>query len=214
MKLLKYRKNIFSQNGEDGVIEEILKRLNIKYGKFVEFGAWDGIYLSNTFNLLKNKNWEGFYIESDVEKFDKLKTLKNYFDNKLIIANEKVLQSGESSLDNILKKYTNFDKNFELLSIDIDSFDYQVWEGLTNYEPIIVIIEVNSSVHPPFEQIHIDSKTQGTSIISMIKLGKRKGYTLVCHTGNCIFVKDNYLNLINLEKEYIDRPELMHLKMP
>ena len=52
----KYRKNFFSQNGEDGVISEILKRLNLKSKEkwCCEFGAWDGIHGSNTFNLVKN----------------------------------------------------------------------------------------------------------------------------------------------------------------
>jgi len=40
--LLRYRKDYYSQNGEDGVIEEILKRIGIKQGYFVDVGAWDG----------------------------------------------------------------------------------------------------------------------------------------------------------------------------
>ena len=52
-----YKKNIYSQFGEDGIIEEILKRLKNKINKTcVEFGAWDGIHLSNTYNLIKNHN--------------------------------------------------------------------------------------------------------------------------------------------------------------
>lgn len=213
MDLLSYRKNIFSQNGEDGVIEELLKRLNITKGKFVEFGAWDGIYLSNTFNLLKNKNWEGFYIESDEQKFEYLKELKNIFPQRLFILNKKVDYSGENILDNLIEKHTNFPKTFELLSIDIDSFDYQVWKSVKKYAPIIVVVEVNSSICPPFEQVHVNSNRQGSSIMSMIKLGEEKGYKLVCHTGNCIFVKNEYIHSINLEKEYILFPEKMHIKM-
>ena len=62
--LINFRKNLYSQDGEDGVIEEIFKRLSINKGTFVEFGAWDGKYLSNTFALLQ-KNWAGVYIEGD-----------------------------------------------------------------------------------------------------------------------------------------------------
>ena len=61
----KYRKNKYSQNGEDGVLQEILKRLNIKKGWVCEFGAWDGKHLSNTFNLVEKKNFQAVYIEGN-----------------------------------------------------------------------------------------------------------------------------------------------------
>lgn len=51
--LIAYQKNITSQNGKDGIIEEICKRFKIQSGNFVEFVTWDGKYLSNTYNLLK-----------------------------------------------------------------------------------------------------------------------------------------------------------------
>ena len=46
----KFKKNIYSQNGEDGILQELLKKLNLeKNGWCCEFGAWDGIYLCNTY---------------------------------------------------------------------------------------------------------------------------------------------------------------------
>ncbi len=44
--LLDYGKNVYSQTGEDGVIEKILDILPDRDSWCVEFGAWDGVHLS------------------------------------------------------------------------------------------------------------------------------------------------------------------------
>jgi hypothetical protein len=71
----KYAYNVHSQNGEDGIIQELLNRLKISSGWVCEFGAWDCIKLSNTFNLIKN-GFNGVLIEGDARKYkDLLKTV-------------------------------------------------------------------------------------------------------------------------------------------
>ena len=61
-----YKKNTFSQFGEDGIIEEIFKRLSdVSDKRCCEFGAWDGKLLSNTCNLITNHNYEAILIEAD-----------------------------------------------------------------------------------------------------------------------------------------------------
>ena len=58
-----FKKNIYSQNGEDGILEEVLKKLDLKKnGWCCEFGAWDGKHGSNTFNLVKNLSHPNFYL--------------------------------------------------------------------------------------------------------------------------------------------------------
>ena len=55
MKLIDYKNNIYSENGEDGILEKIFSLLSpvLDDNKWcVEFGAWDGKYASNTFRLI------------------------------------------------------------------------------------------------------------------------------------------------------------------
>jgi roadblock/LC7 domain-containing protein len=191
-----YARDVFSQNGEDGIVEELLKRLDINSGYVCEFGAWDGIYLSNTFNLIQ-KGFKGVFIEGDKDKFqDLLKTCKNY--PNIIPINAYVDYEGENTLDNILQK-TDIPFDFELLSIDIDSFDYHVWRSLKLYRPKIVIIEINSGINTNNEEhIHTPDKYQGTAFRPTFNLGIEKGYKFVCHTGNMIFVRNDLFDKLNV----------------
>ena len=89
----KYKKNYFSESGEDGVILELLKRIKLSKRKLwcCEFGAWDGVRGSNTFHLVKNFNYNAVYIEGDGNRFkDLLKTQKKY--KNIIALNEYVSQ--------------------------------------------------------------------------------------------------------------------------
>ncbi len=193
----KYQKDIYSQNGEDGIIEELLKRLNISDGWVCEFGAWDGIYLSNTFNLI-TKGFKGVFIEGDENKYiDLIKTVNKYPNitpiNAFVDHNDSIY-----SLDNLLAK-TPIPYDFDILSIDIDSYDYQVWQSLKNYKPKIVIIEINSSVNTNnLIHIHETNKYQGTGFRPMFNLGLEKGYKFVLHTGNMIFIDEKYFDQINI----------------
>lgn len=64
-KLYEYHRDVYSQNGEDGIIEHIFEKLGINGGVLLEIGAWDGFYLSNTANIWsKNKNFKSVLIES------------------------------------------------------------------------------------------------------------------------------------------------------
>jgi hypothetical protein len=121
--LYKYRKNYFSQNGEDGVLEEILSRLDIKSGWCVEFGAWDGKTFSNTFHLLQSSDWRGIGIEGDAGKFEELAHTAHETDGRLIPLNAYVSTVGSNTLDSLLGT-TELPVDFDVLSIDIDSRGY------------------------------------------------------------------------------------------
>jgi len=201
-----FKKKFYSQNGEDGIIEEILNR----FGKDIdytccEFGAWDGIYLSNVYNLVKNKGYKALYIEADKKKFDKL---KNNFEGKNVITvNKHVSFEGKDKLDEILLE-NNFNINFDLLSIDIDGNDYHIFNSLEKFKPKIILIEFNPLI--PNEVEFINKKdmkiNQGSSALSLYNLAKKKGYTLVAATEvNLFFIHNNFVKkIINTQDAKID----------
>lgn len=202
----KYRKNIRSQNGEDGVTLEILKRLKIDKGWFCEFGAWDGKFLSNT-HMLIPRGWQGVYIEGDKNKYSELvKNVKSHKD-KIYPICAYITAKGKNSLDAILA-HTPLPHDFEILSIDIDGDDYFVWKNLKNYKPKIVIIEVNSGYSPNVE-ITSTKNNKGTSFYSMVQLGKKKGYSPVYHTGNIFFVRKDCIKNLGLTENELRDPKTL-----
>lgn len=195
-----YAKNIYSQNGEDGIIKEILARLKINDGWVCEFGAIDGMYLSNTFALVE-RGFSAVFIEADRKEYTKLLDTALKYPKITPIQAHVDHNNTQNSLDNILKK-TDIPKDFEVLSIDIDSFDYDVWKSLKNYKPKIVIIEINSTVDTDNAlHIHTPNICQGTGFRPMHNLGTEKGYTFVLHTGNMIFVRSDLFNKLEIKYE-------------
>jgi len=182
--ILDHRNNVFSQNGEDGVIEYILDKLNITSGTCCEFGAWDGKHLSNTFNLIKNKEWKGLYIEGDESKYkDLLETCKEYPN----ITPVQKFVTGDNLDDIILNN--DFPEDLDLLSIDVDSIDYEIWKGLKKVRPKLVIIEPSNST--PLWEKNVSYDGHGASPFLIKQLAKEKGYTFLCTTGNLFFVRDD-----------------------
>ncbi|WP_377806243.1 hypothetical protein ABNQ38_06050 (plasmid) [Azospirillum sp. A29] len=207
-----YGENKYSQNGEDGIIAEILLRLRISSGNFCEFGAWDGIHLSNTYSLAE-AGWSGVYIEGDAEKYKDLVTTCSKLPGQKVLP---VLAFVSPDIpgrrvDDILSK-TAMPKDFDILSIDIDSCDYQIWASIKEYLPKIVIIEVNSTLPPPVRYIH-GEEISGSSFMAIADLAKEKGYTVVCHTGNAICVRSDLVDALELPEELINDPSLAYISI-
>jgi hypothetical protein len=181
-----YMANHYSQNGEDGILSEIFNRLKIDVGCCVEFGAWDGIYLSNTRHFLEH-GWSGLLIEGDSSMFGKLVANCAGFAGRVICLQEWVAADGDKSLDSILRG--RVPQEFELLSIDIDGGDYYIFESLVEHRPMVVVIEINSSYPPEQEVLPVKGAKRGCSFLAMKKLGEAKGYVALCHTGNMIFIR-------------------------
>jgi hypothetical protein len=207
-----FRHNVYSQNGEDGIIVEILRRfasagVNLA-GMCVEFGAWDGKYLSNTFNLVEQSLTRVVCIECDPEKYKDLEATARMHPAVMPVCARIGTEPGERLLDDVLAEQ-RMPTDFDILSIDIDSYDFQVFHSLTRYRPKIVIVEVESSFPPGVFLIHSPPQVQGSSFSAMLALGITKGYRLVCHVGNMIFVRDDLFDAIALPVIFQKMPELL-----
>jgi hypothetical protein len=96
---------------------------------------------------------------------------------------------------------TDIPEDFDVLSIDIDGNDYYVWEATVEYKPKVVIIEFNPTIPNSVEFVQPKDfcVTQCSSILSITKLAKSKGYELVAATkNNAIYVDAKYFDLFGI----------------
>jgi len=182
-------KKIYSQNGEDGFLMSLFDEIGTTTKKFVEIGIEDGTEC-NTRNLVENFGWSGAMIEGNKEWANKAITF--YKKYPVTVYNNFVTTRNINYF---------LEEGLDLLSIDIDSNDWWIWEAV-RFKPRVVIIEYNSSFgkrfitvpHTHTERIekYPDWLYHGASLNAMVKLGKVKGYKLVYANGtNAVFVRND-----------------------
>lgn len=200
-----YARNVHSQYGEDGIISEIISRIDAtrppgdRY--CVEFGAWDGIYLSNTYNLVNSHGYHAVLIEADHKKYKAL--CENIPLASVIKIRELVGFEGEMTLDSILQR-AELPIRFDVLSIDIDGNDYHILQSIKKYRPIIICIEYNPTI--PNAVIYIQDRDfrvkRGASAAAIAALGSSMGYATVAATKtNLILLDRDYLGAVGLVRE-------------
>lgn len=198
--LLEYSKDVYSQTGEDGVLGKILEILPENDRWCVEFGAWDGIHLSNVRNLIVEQGYSAVLIEGSAEKCVELKRNSAPYEG-VITLNRFVGFTPEDSLDTILRE-TPIPNGFDLLSIDVDGNDYHIWKAISDYSPKVVCIEFNPTIPTEVEFVQEPdmSVSHGSSLRSLVGLGKEKGYELVSVLPyNAVFVRAEYFALFDIE---------------
>jgi hypothetical protein len=220
-KLNKYEYQVYSQNGEDGIISEIFNRIGTRTKFFVEFGVGNGLESNTAYLLLKG--FAGCWIEANDTY---VKVIDQKF-NSLIYEKRLTVRHAFVTAENIetLFKEANVPGEFDLLSIDIDGNDYWVWKAIKNYHPSVVVIEYNGLFPPDVELvIRYNPKFNwngtcyyGASLKALEILGLKKGYKLVgCDFRgiNAFFVRqdlvaDKFLEPFTAENHY--EPIRLHL---
>ena len=209
---------IFSQNGEDGIIDYLLFSLGITIPKFIEIGIGD-YQESNTRYLFETTNSKGLIV--DCIKNLKAEVLKN---TKLWRGDLKIIEDfvNSENINKILEE-NSFNKEIDLFSLDIDGIDYKKKKKIPNNFSKIIVAEYNSNFGHEFEitvpnikkfnrtKYHYSNLCFGASLKAIINLLEKKNYTFIgtnISKLNAFFISNNELNKINLDipdKRYIKK---------
>lgn len=194
---------VFSQTGDDGIIQYLISKADITDHTFVEFGVENYIE-SNTRFLLVNDNWSGLVIDGSEKHINFIKTDDICYQHDLstlcaFITSENI---------NELISSGGISGEIGLLSIDIDGNDYWIWKAINVVSPTIVIVEYNSvlgserAITVPYKPDFIRTKAHysnlyfGTSLKALCLLAEEKGYAFVGSNSvgtNAYFVKKERL---------------------
>jgi len=199
----------FSQSDEDGITLEIIKRLGLERGTFLEFGPGDG--LENNTLVLLSIGWRGAWIGGQDLAFDPHTNPKRLSFQKAWVALDNIAALTKGALADIAAS------DVDVLTVDLDGNDLYFTEALLGFlHPKLVIVEYNAKFPPParwsvkydpnFEWDRTDY--QGASLSSFCDLLARFGYTLVCcnaATGvNAFFVQNSDLSAFKDVPQSID----------
>ncbi|WP_374470110.1 hypothetical protein [Phenylobacterium sp.] len=188
---------VYSQNDEDGILEEIFRRLGVPRGRFVEIGVEDGLECNSLYLL--HKGWIGAWIEGDASRRAAIEsTFGSIVDRRLTLAFGRVTAE---NVDRLLRDLTG-GVELDLLSIDIDGMDVYLFGALQAVRPKVVAIEYNAkwpahlSKQPVYDAGHVwrGGDYMGSSLKALCETATRQGYRLVGTniTGtNAFFVRQD-----------------------
>jgi hypothetical protein len=203
-RLKDYEFKVFSQWGEDGIIQRLISCIPIKNKTFIEFGVED-FFESNCRFLLMKDNWAGFVIDGSSSNISRLKSSYFYWKHDLKAIDAFVTRENI----NDLLATSEFEEDLGLLSIDIDGNDYYIFKAITSFRPRLLILEYNAifghtrKISIPYEanfcrtNKHYSNLYFGASLAAITHIAMTKGYSLV-GTGsagcNAFFVRNDLLN--------------------
>lgn len=194
---------VFSQAGDDGIIQYLINKVHIPDKTFIEFGVENYIE-SNTRFLLKHDNWRGLIIDGSEKATRFIKTDDIYYQHELKVVTSFIT---EENINELISS-EGISGEIGLLSIDIDGNDYWIWKAIDVVQPVIVVIEYNSvlgserAITVPYqhdfvrEKAHYSNLYFGASVQALCMLGEEKGYAFVGSNSmgnNAYFVKKDRL---------------------
>ena len=202
--LWQYEFKVFSQWGEDGIIQFLVNHLDIAHRTFIEFGVED-FSESNCRFLLMKDYWHGFVIDGSEKNMARLRASYFYWQHQLSCKASFITRENVAAL----LDESGFDKELGILSVDIDGVDYHVLEALGQWRPAILVVEYNDAfgtqrpVTVPYDpafvrrQKHVSNQYWGANLPAFCHLADQRNYALVGINGvasNAFFVRRDLLN--------------------
>lgn len=181
-----YEFQLFSQHGEDGILEHVFDEIGFSSKTFVEFGF--GAIENNTLRLALKEGLGGLYIDGSLKQC----TLMNTMRRVLLMGGVKVtrLFLTRDNLEPTIRQ-AGLSGSIDILSIDVDGNDFWFWQAIECVSPRLVVIEYNASLgpelsltvpyDPAFERLakHESGFYCGASLRALTRLASRKGYRLI-----------------------------------
>jgi hypothetical protein len=197
-----YECRVSSQHGEDGILEELTRRLGIVSGYFVEFGVGDGREC-NCAKLVSDGAWGGLMIEAGER--DHAAAERRYAAAPGVAVRQAFVSV--ANLEGLFVE-AGVPVDFDVLSIDVDGNDYWLWRSLVAFRPKIVVIEFNAFFAPPerwvlpYDPAHRWNRDWrfGASLAALETLGAERGYALIGCDGsatNAFFVRNELLAAVD-----------------
>jgi len=180
-RLLCYAGQVCSQNGEDGIIHEIFRRVGATSRIFVEIGVGDEV--ENNTAFLLSQGWSGRWIDGDPAFLERIKSGPEFLRKQLSGLVSFVTRENAAAL----LAQLNVPAEFDLLSVDIDQNTYYIWEALSGFRPRVVVVEYNSSIPSDIDwkvsyapdRVWDGSQNFGAGLKALEILGRQLGYSLV-----------------------------------
>jgi hypothetical protein len=208
---------VFSQFGDDGIIQYLVRLLEPLEHRFIEFGVQD-YSESNTRFLLLNDNWRGLVIDGSPRHVEHIRSQEYFWRHDLAAVSAFVDRDNV----NALFRDHGFAGPLGLLSVDIDGNDYWVWEAIDAVEPAVVVCEYNAvfgasrAVTVPYQpsfqrtRAHYSNLYWGASLQALCLLARRKGLAFVGANSagnNAYFVRRDRLGplrALSSEEGFVD----------
>ncbi len=194
---------VFSQWGDDGIIQFLIDYLDVPSETFVEFGV-ENYQEANTRYLMMNNQWKGLVMDGNEQNIREIKEDETYWKYDLTGCQAFITKE---NINELLTE-NGFTGEIGLLSIDIDGNDYWIWDAISVIEPVIVVVEYNAlfgserTISIPYQadffrtRAHYSNLYFGASIAALCWLADKKGYSFIGCTSsgnNAYFVRNGFL---------------------